>query len=93
MEKKPFDYNSLIGMILLGAIMLWYLNSSKPEVEPEKTSTEQVIDSTKNNVVENTIIEDTAIVGNDSLQNVALTNKFGAFAYSAINAEKGTSTI
>ena len=56
MEKKPFDYNSFIGMILLGAIMLWYFQTNKPEIEPEKTSIEQIIDSTKNNVVENKVI-------------------------------------
>ena len=66
MEKKPFDYNSFIGMILLGAIMLWYFQTNKTEIEPEKTSTEQIIDSTKNNVVENKVIENTAIVQNDS---------------------------
>jgi len=93
MEKKPFDYNSFIGMILLGAIMLWYFQTNKPEIEPEKTSTEQIIDSTKNNVVENKVIENTAIVQNDSLQNVALTNKFGAFAYSAVNGKEGATTI
>jgi YidC/Oxa1 family membrane protein insertase len=93
MEKKPFDYNSFIGMILLGAIMLWYFQTNKTEIEPEKTSTEQIIDSTKNNVVENKVIENTAIVQNDSLQNVALTNKFGAFAYSAVNGKEGSTTI
>ena len=93
MEKKPFDYNSFIGMILLGAIMLWYFQTNKTEIEPEKTSTEQIIDSTKNNVVENKVIENTAIVQNYSLQNVALTNKFGAFAYSAVNGKEGSTTI
>lgn len=37
MEEKKFDYNSLIGMILLGGIMLWYFNTNKPEITPKKS--------------------------------------------------------
>ncbi len=93
MEKKRFDYNSFIGMILLGAIMLWYLNSNKPEVDLEKTTTEQTTDATKKTTKENRIAEKTVVLENDSLQNVALTNKFGAFAFSAINGKEGSTSI
>lgn len=93
MEKKPFDYNSFIGMLLLGAIMLWYFNTNKPEVEPQKTNTEQVIDSTKKAEVETKTISNELLAENDSLQNIALINKFGAFAYSAINGKEGTTTL
>ncbi|NVJ88607.1 MAG: membrane protein insertase YidC [Flavobacteriaceae bacterium] len=93
MEQKKFDYNSFIGMLLLGGIMLWYLNTNQPEVEPEQTQTTQVKDSTtttKKETVEPNIVE---TVENDSLQNVALQNKFGAFAYSALNGNEGNITI
>ena len=93
MEKKPFDYNSFIGMLLLGGIMLWYFNTNKPEVEPQKTSTEQVIDSTQNTTVDTKTIDNELLAENDSLQNIALINKFGAFAYSAINGNEGTKVL
>ena len=93
MEKKPFDYNSFIGMLLLGGIMLWYFNTNKPEVEPQKTSTEQVIDSTQNTTVDTKTIDNEILAKNDSLQNIALINKFGAFAYSAINGNEGTKVL
>ena len=73
--------------------MLWYLNTNQPEVEPEQTQTTQVKDSTtttKKETVEPNIVE---TVENDSLQNVALQNKFGAFAYSALNGNEGNTTI
>ena len=48
MEQKKFDFTSFIGMILLGAIILWWMNSNQPEVPEDSTKTEQVADSTKN---------------------------------------------
>ena len=38
MEQKKFDYNSFIGMILLGGILLWWMNTNKPE-DLSRTST------------------------------------------------------
>ena len=73
--------------------MLWYLNSNKPEVDLEKTTTEQTTDATKKTTKENRIAEKTVVLENDSLQNVALTNKFGAFAFSAINGKEGSTSI
>ncbi len=49
MEQKKFDYNSFIGMILLGAIMLWYFNTNAPEADLEEISTETVVDASTNN--------------------------------------------
>lgn len=90
MEQKKFDYNSFIGMILLGGIMLWYFNTNKPEDIQEKTTPE---------VVETTVTtqNDTKIAtpsfANDSIKQVALQNKLGAFAQSAINGTEGTTVI
>ena len=33
MEEKKFDLNSLIGFVLLGAIMLWYFYTNQPTPE------------------------------------------------------------
>ena len=92
MEKKKFDYNSFIGMLLLAGIMLWWMNSNKPKVEPENTTnTKQVADSsattTQNNLIENTVVL------NDSLQQIAAKNKLGAFATSAISGKEGNSVL
>ncbi|MFY0603300.1 MAG: membrane protein insertase YidC [Flavobacteriaceae bacterium] len=90
MEQKKFDLNSFIGMLLLGAILLWYFNTQKPEVDPAKTNTEVVKDSVKP-VTNNTTT--TPIIQNDSVKNLSLQNKFGAFAQSAINAKEGETVI
>lgn len=91
MEEKKFDFTSFIGMILLGGIMLWWMNSQKTEeVDTTKpTNTEQVVTSP---VTENTLTTANSVV-NDSLQNIALKNKLGAFSYSAINGKEGETVI
>ncbi|QXP74054.1 membrane protein insertase YidC [Tenacibaculum sp. AHE15PA] len=88
MEQKKFDLNSFIGMLLLGGILLWWMNTREPEVTPETTKTEQVSETatTQNNLAETTVL-------NDSLQQVALKNKLGAFAYGASTSKKGSTSI
>ena len=90
MEQKKFDYNSLIGMILLGAIFLWYANTQTDLTDPEAAATEVVADSTKK---EEKTITSQKFIENDSLRNASLNNKLGAFSYSAITAKEGTSII
>jgi len=91
MEQKKFDYNSFIGMILLAGIMLWYFQTNKPEIEPEQNTTEQV-ESSSNNSETITVVKKPTFE-NDSVKNIALTNKLGAFAQSAINGSEGISVI
>ncbi|MEN8856882.1 MAG: membrane protein insertase YidC [Flavobacteriaceae bacterium] len=92
MEQKKFDVNSFIGMILIGGILLYWMYSSQPEVDPNATtSTEQVIDSTKTNTNSSTTTI-TPLV-NDSLKQVNLQNQLGSFASSVINGSEGTTTI
>ncbi|WP_028888800.1 membrane protein insertase YidC [Tenacibaculum ovolyticum] len=89
MEQKKFDLNSFIGMLLLGGILLWWMNSRKPEVTPETTTqTEQVSETSaiQNNLTETPVL-------NDSLQQIALRNKLGAFAYGASTSKKGSTFI
>ncbi|CAA0201547.1 Inner membrane protein OxaA [Tenacibaculum maritimum] len=91
MEEKKFDFNSLIGMILLGAIMFWYMSSQKPEVQPENTTNQEIIDSTKISSTPTERINTN--IQNDSLQQLALKSKLGAFAHSAIKGKEGTTTL
>ncbi len=88
MEQKKFDLNSFIGMLLLGGILLWWMNNREPEVTPETTKTEQVSEAatTQNNLAETAVL-------NDSLQQIALKNKLGAFAYGASTSKKGSTSI
>ncbi|NOR26930.1 MAG: membrane protein insertase YidC [Lutibacter sp.] len=87
MEEKKFDLNSLIGFVLLGAIMLWWMYSNQPtpeELEAEKNNkTEQVQEETitSNNTSANSTVE--IVQATDSLSLAKAQNQLGAFAYSA----------
>ncbi|WP_405605313.1 membrane protein insertase YidC [Polaribacter sp. Asnod1-A03] len=92
MEQKKFDVNSFIGMVLLGGILLYWINTQKPdETVDDSTNTEQVIktDSTSNQ----NILTENPIYENDSLKQIAAKTKLGAFAQSAINGSEGTSVL
>lgn len=91
MEQKKFDLNSFIGMVLLGAILLWYFNTQKPEIDPTQTNTEVVKDSVQPTTTNTNTT--TAVIENDSLKNVSIQNKLGAFAQSAINGKEGETVI
>ncbi|WP_439127436.1 membrane protein insertase YidC [Polaribacter sp.] len=95
MEQKKFDFNSFIGMILLGGIILWWMNTNQPETETTTdTNTTQIVDSTKTqtNTVNNTVVNE-ATYQNDSIKKLALTNKLGAFAQSAITGSEGVTVL
>ena len=92
MEEKKFDVNSFIGMILIGGILLWWMNSTQPEITPNtETTTEQIINSeaaaSQNNATS------LPPVINDSLKQVEIQNQLGAFAYSIVNSSEGTTTL
>jgi len=94
MEEKKFDSNSLIGFVLLGAIMLWWMYSNQPtpeELEAEKNKkTEQVQEDTitSNNISTNTDAE--FVQATDSLSLLKAQTQLGAFAYSATLGDKET---
>jgi YidC/Oxa1 family membrane protein insertase len=90
MEQKKFDYNSFIGMILLGGIMLWYFNTNKTEDIEEKKTPDTVESAT---VTSTDSAVATPSFQNDSIKQVALQNKLGAFAQSAITGSEGTTDI
>jgi len=92
MEEKKFDLNSLIGFVLLGAIMLWYFYNNQPTPEEiANQKIEQLQDSIQNSQPQisnqqKKVEKDTEgvqIGASDSLTVVQTQNKLGAFAYSA----------
>ncbi|QMU64462.1 MAG: membrane protein insertase YidC [Flavobacteriaceae bacterium] len=93
MEQKKFDLNSFIGMLLIGAILLWYFNSQTPKTTPVQTNTEVVKDSIQPATTTNISNIPTKSTENDSLKKLAVQNKLGFFATSAINGKEGTTTI
>ncbi|MDG1697627.1 MAG: membrane protein insertase YidC, partial [Polaribacter sp.] len=79
MEQKKFDINSFIGMILLGGILLYWINTNKPDETIETSiKTEQVVASSKNSTESSNLFFE-----NDSLKKVAISNALGAFSQSA----------
>lgn len=94
MEQKKFDVNSFIGMILLGAIVFWWMSTQKPEVKtPKDATTTQIVDSTTTSNNSNTLVVNENVFENDSIKQVALQNKLGAFAQSAIEGTQGISVL
>ncbi len=92
MEQKKFDFNSLLGFILIGGILIWmlYLNQPTPEELQEKARTEAAANEKAENEKTTTdaslanAIADTAYLAQsgDSLALDQLKNKLGSFAYS-----------
>ncbi|MDX1782850.1 MAG: YidC/Oxa1 family insertase periplasmic-domain containing protein, partial [Aequorivita vladivostokensis] len=93
MEQKKFDFNSLIGFLLIGGILIWMLYLNKPteeEIQAEKAKTEaaakQEAEAAKptDEVTLAQATSDTmnAVKQGDSLAFEQLKNKLGSFAYS-----------
>jgi YidC/Oxa1 family membrane protein insertase len=94
MEQKKFDFTSFIGMILLGGIILWMMNTNQPEPTQDdpntpKTEVSDSIKTTNTNVPTNMMNPSET----DSIKNAALQSQFGLFAYSAMNGKEGSTTI
>ncbi len=92
MEEKKFDLNSLIGFVLLGAIMIYYFYTNQPTPEEiAKQKVEQVQDSIDRlspvaqpeEAVYKQQIEQVPVKESDSLAYSQTQNRLGAFAYSA----------
>jgi len=86
MEEKKFDFNSLIGFVLLGAIMLWWMYTTQPTPEEvaaeEKAKSEQIqkeIEATKTTDYSST---ESIVKPTDSISLVQAKNQLGAFANS-----------
>jgi YidC/Oxa1 family membrane protein insertase len=87
MEEKKFDINSLIGFVLLGAIILWWMYSNQPtpeELEAEKNKIENVEQTTATPTLTDTTKSSEIITqATDSLSLVKAQGQLGVFAYSA----------
>src|SRR5210317_558214 len=107
MEEKKFDINTIIGFVLIGAILLYmlYINQPTPEeIEAEKAKTEQVVEENKST---DDTIEDEETVKmdeksyeltetdqSDSLKILNLENRLGSFSYSSkISSAKDNITV
>ncbi len=92
MEEKKFDFNSLIGFVLIAGILIWMLYQNAPTQEEleEKARIEQVEKQNAEKQQEVKIldtssvsIQEPGVVVNDSLQLENLKNQLGSFAYAA----------
>jgi YidC/Oxa1 family membrane protein insertase len=95
MEEKKFDIQSLIGFLLIGAILIWMLYNNSFENEPgpvEKETSEQV-QETPVNVPSQRI--DQQEVTSDSTAMAKAQSSLGSFGYSATlpSATDNTTTI
>jgi len=102
MEEKKLDINSVIGFVLIFAILMYMLwqNQPTPEevAEQEKAKQEQVEAEQKAKEQKETVVttaEDFSTVSlPDSLKLIQLNNKLGAFAYSStLPSAKDNETI
>ena len=92
MEEKKFDANSIIGFLLLGAIMLWFMYTNKPEEQTEEVqNTEQVSNQEFEAPVAGNL---TTEVVSDSLASAQAQQRLGNFAYSAsLNISESGETV
>lgn len=81
MEEKKFDIQSLIGFLLIGAILIWmlYNNSLETETVTEPQTTEQI----QSPVTGYPDVVEEAAISADSLELVRAQRELGAFGYSA----------
>ncbi|WP_432411235.1 membrane protein insertase YidC [Rasiella sp. SM2506] len=87
MEEKKFDKNSLIGFLIIGAILIWMLYMNKDEQAKDEVTTEQVANETTNlqdstTTKQVTPTEINTAAATDSLAVEGLKNRLGSFAYS-----------
>lgn len=94
MEEKKFDFNTIIGFVLLFGIMIWYFYQNQPspeELEAQKQAKIEQVEAekkikTKTDALTTavTTAEDFSnLSANDSLQRIELQNKLGSFAYAS----------
>lgn len=95
-EKGNFDKNSIIGFLLIGAILLTWLYF-RPEEAPkevnEQTNTEVTTDDKQTEVEKPELnkqkeASQVAAEGNDSLALNMAQQQYGAFGYSVVEAQK-----
>ena len=102
MEEKKLDINSIIGFVLIFAIlafMLWQRQPSPEEVAAQKKAKQEQVEKEKAKQKQEEQVDTTATVedytaeATDSLQVNSLKNKIGAFAFSGVNAKEAQTTV
>lgn len=100
MEEKKLDLKSIIGFVLIFAIMIWMMYQNQPsqsEIAAKKAKQEQVLDAKKTNEsnIKETIVPVIDTTVSDSLQLSKLKGALGDFAYSATlpSAKQAFTTI
>ncbi|RDK85576.1 membrane protein insertase YidC [Marinirhabdus gelatinilytica] len=100
MEEKKFDKNSLIGFLIIGAILLWMLYMNQNEEAKEEVTTEEVAEETNTpevntNTKQVTQEEINTASATDSTAVEELKNRLGSFAYSGTlpSATDATTTL
>ncbi|WP_188050204.1 membrane protein insertase YidC [Flavobacterium sp. GP15] len=101
MEQKKFDRNSIIGFVLIFAILIFIMYQNQPDpkvVAAEKAQKELVIKAAKAKELEAKVIAKATIAvatTGDSTQLAQLQKNLGNFAYSATlpSAKAGVTTI
>ncbi len=88
MEEKKFDINSLIGFVLLGAIILWWMWSNQPTPEEKLEAEKNKIENVEKTNVTSPLTDSTSnpniiTQATDSLSLVKAQGQLGVFAYSA----------
>ncbi|MCM5662870.1 membrane protein insertase YidC [Galbibacter mesophilus] len=86
MEEKKFDINSILGFVLIGAILIWVMYNNQPteeEIQAEKAKQEQV-EKAKQEEKNAAVIDEVPSVDlQDSTALEQYKGTLGAFAYSA----------
>ncbi|XCF05412.1 membrane protein insertase YidC [Tamlana crocina] len=101
MEEKKLDINSIVGFILIFGIlayMLWQNQPTPEELEAQEKAKQEQVEAEKKakeqqQNVANTNTDFVVGSGLDSLQQVQLQNKLGAFAYSAMQSSEGETLV
>ncbi|UNY98851.1 membrane protein insertase YidC [Zhouia spongiae] len=88
MEEKKFDINSIVGFVLIGAILMWVLYNNKPteeELQAEKAKQEQVEKAKQENQEATAVTsgQQAAVDLTDSVALAGYKDALGAFGYSA----------
>ncbi|WP_031428178.1 membrane protein insertase YidC [Flavimarina sp. Hel_I_48] len=103
MEEKKLDFKSIIGFVLIGAILLFMLYQNQPtqeELDAEQARQEQVDAAAQAKETHNTLTsegqqENQNAIPQDSVGQARMREQLGSFGYSATlpSAKAGTTTI
>ncbi|WP_242085347.1 membrane protein insertase YidC [Aestuariivivens sediminis] len=101
MEEKKLDINSIIGFVLIFGILMYMLWQNQPtpeELEAQEEAKQEQVKATQQTEEPDQQVHITSTelpLGEttDSLQLVNMQNKWGAFAYSAMNSSDAETSI